>query len=116
MMMGFEQFVIELNYELHQMGLLNDTKYISGFKLIASGIITIIILIAFDVLVLSNEKYQERIIKYMPVFTIVCATLLLIILKAYIAILISALLIGFLIIVVSNKKYEWLKDMIEKFF
>ena len=116
MTIGFEQFIFELNEGLQHIGLLKETQYISGFKFIISGVFTVILFIVFDVMVLSNKKYQELIINYMPVFSIVSITLLFLVLKAYILLLVSALFIGFYTIIVCNKKYEWLKEKIEMFF
>lgn len=115
MVVHFERFLFDLNEGLHHMGLLSPDIYIDEKRFIVSFTLSTLLTCILIWVILSNNKYLDTLIKYIPYFvpTLIVAAL------AYFqpfALLLGLLALGFMRIIFLNEKYAHIKEKIERFF
>ena len=112
----FEKFVFVLNEIMQDQGWLEADKYISAEILIFSAILSLSINALFIWIISLNTKYFEKVAIHLMLYICIPIT---VIVTAYYApyVLMSYLLLGgFVWIVLSNKKYVWIRDKLMEFY
>lgn len=116
MIHGFEHFIFELNDGLYHLSGSRDISYITEIDFLALMFIWVIVSYIYLVYVAFNPKYEKAIsIFTISVITIVFTTIV-IIEDAYWSILVVALFVKFYTIISNDKKYENIKNKIDRFF
>jgi len=123
---GFDRFIFEYNEGMRHLSILADDNYITGPIFIGSALVTVILFIAFDILVLSHHKYNRHLLSVLKNIDKVVVTmsilglggmfLYLFYIGAFVFLKIIVLLIGSLIIIFTNDRFIWFREKIDKFF
>ena len=114
-MKSLEWVLFDINEKLHYENVLSGDKYITVESV---GFTIAMIFVAMPVIIKLNDYLNELdpYLKYTPWIIISICFLVLYIVEGYIQILISLLLIGFYLIILSNPQYKHIKNHIERFF
>lgn len=116
MIHGFEHFIFELNDGLCHLSGSRDLNYITELDFLAIAFISVIAMYLYTVYIAFNPKYEKAIAIFTISFFTIVFTTLVIIEEAYGVVLFMALVIGFYSIISKYKRYENIKEMIDRFF
>lgn len=100
---------------LHQMGILTPDKYITPSIWFLS-IITTFLLAPLIGRVVIYVCENETVDKYIGEITISVVFGILLLMRAYVAILVGVILVILLEIIYSDPKYKYIRDYLERFF
>ena len=119
----FDKMIFDLNEGLQHIGILPPDRYITGFELIMSLVLTAIVMIAYNKIVVWSDWYEEhleffeqRLPKINFVFVMLAILVVSLYLKAYLQILIFLIAANIILIIATRKEFSGLREWLDKKF
>lgn len=116
MIHGFEHFIFELNDGLSRLSGSRDLNYITEIDFLAIMFIAVIVMYLYSFYIAFNPKYEKAIAIFTLSVTTIVFTTIVITEDVYWSVLIVALFVKFLIVILNDKKYEKIKNIIGRLF
>ena len=119
----FERMIFDLNEGLHHAGLIPDDRYITGFSLIMSMVVTAILVIGYNKIVVWSDWYEEHeeffnntLPKITAVFVISSILFISFYFEAYAEILIFMIATNIILIIGTRKEFVGFRQWLDKNF